>query len=205
MPETSNIKDLIELIASIIAVLGGVFAFIFAIYKIMEYFFKHSTEHKEYNKKFEKLDKKLNKIDDKIELLTNHILGHSVDSKHNIAQSNSPISLTDEGKKIADDVSAKLLYDTHKEFLKSKVNEKKPENAYDIQFNSFYIVNTQFISHLEKTDATGLKTLKDYAYENGYSLHELLIVFGIYLRDDILKDKGFHSNNEDNNQLKKPS
>jgi len=109
----------------------------------------------------------------------------SLKEREPLARRKSPISLTDRGNVLLNQSGGKQFVDENYDDLRKKVDEMNPTTSYDIQEDSKKIVN-----ELEKDDR--INPLKDYLFKDGSSLDDLFFVMGIYLRNKILKDKGWN-------------
>ncbi len=99
----------------------------------------------------------------------------------------SPISLTETGLSIARRVDASKILDLYFEDLDSLVQAQQPKTAYDIQVAAFGIVKERLLPLLDPTTFT---TLKNEAYSNGILLEDILMIFGVLLRNKILMHSG---------------
>ena len=112
-----------------------------------------------------------------------------------LVERKSPISLTDKGIEISEKLEAEAILDANYEELTSILRTKNPNNAYDIQELSMDIAH----EFLEKNiDKENLEKAKKVAYEAGIPLESLYSIFGILLRDRILKERGFSHTDVDN-------
>lgn len=103
-----------------------------------------------------------------------------------MVEAHSPLSLSEEGKKAAENIHAdKILKRIHTK-LESFVEESKPKNAYDIQVAS--LKSTARI--LELLNEEELIAIKDYSFQQGLRLEDLFPIFGVLLRNLILEDRG---------------
>lgn len=102
-------------------------------------------------------------------------------------KSQSPISLTPVGLKISENIGATNIFEKHKEKLLNAVDSKCPKTAYDIQFVSFEVAKNDMINFLDEQD---LLVVKNEAYNRGILVEDVMGVFGVLLRNEILKIKG---------------
>lgn len=94
----------------------------------------------------------------------------------------SPVSLTDVGKKVLEESDLKKWIDEHKDTLMLDCNGKKDTNPYEVQEYIFKYFDT-----LDFGDTFG-NTLKQNAFAKGYSMSMLRRVGAIYFRDICLND-----------------
>ena len=101
----------------------------------------------------------------------------------------SPLHLTEIGKKILNESGIKKLVDKKKEELLNELKKKNFTHPYDIQEWCF----KKFDELSEKPELQEL--FKDYAFKKGYSVSEIFEIGAIYFRDIALKELGFSLNN----------
>lgn len=102
-------------------------------------------------------------------------------------QSRSPLSLTSKGESISAAIRAPMKVDTHWSSIKLLVDQKSPNNPYDIQTVSMDIAKQCF----EKIfSADEQNEIKSYAYKIGVNLLEIYPILGVLIRDRILKERG---------------
>jgi hypothetical protein len=99
----------------------------------------------------------------------------------------SPTSLTETGLNIARHVNASKILDQHFESLDTLVQAQQPKTAYDIQVAAFRIAKEGLLPLLDSTTFTALK---NEAYSNGILLEDILMIFGVLLRNKILMRSG---------------
>lgn len=121
----------------------------------------------------------------RLEQLTELIYNNTL--KTPLVKSFSPIVLTHTGLEASEMIGFKILL--NREFLKlsNLVEEKSPQNAYDIQVASMRVASEHFTSVL---NATELLKAKEYAYAKGLRFEDLSSVLGVLLRNEIFKSKG---------------
>lgn len=101
-----------------------------------------------------------------------------------LAKSHSPVSLTDEGIRLATELNADDMicrnWDRIFDILEKNIQDK---NAYDIQQYCLETVAVEPDMFFEKAD---LEKLKQFAYAKGNSLQYYSPIFGIKIRDKYL-------------------
>ncbi|MDR0291825.1 MAG: hypothetical protein LBI01_03500 [Elusimicrobium sp.] len=97
-----------------------------------------------------------------------------------------PVTLSDKGLEIRDETDAKSIFSKIYPQLKIMLVARGPLTPYDIQAVALDTAKQNFISMLS---AEELGTLKQTAYKNGLTLDSLYIIFGIMLRDAVLKER----------------
>jgi hypothetical protein len=100
-----------------------------------------------------------------------------------LKKSKSPVSLTERGEKVINDSGGKSFVDANYTELKNKVEEKDPKTSYDIQEVSHKIL-------MDLKSDVRINPIKEYAFNEGLELNDVLDIMGIHLRDLILKEKG---------------
>ena len=111
----------------------------------------------------------------------------------------SPISLTETGMNIARRIDPSKILDLYFEDLDSLVQAQQPKTAYDIQVAAFRIVKERL---LPLVDTTTFTALKNEAYSNGILLEDILMIFGVLLRNKILLSSGISIHTLSNSSLK---
>ena len=100
--------------------------------------------------------------------------------KERLATSKSPMSLTDAGKKMLEDSGGKNYIHSHKEVLFDEFSDA--DTAFDIQERAKSVIR-------ERLDHSDFKEIKEYLYKEGKSVDDIVLVMGLYLRDEALKNK----------------
>jgi hypothetical protein len=122
-----------------------------------------------------------------IELKTKVGLIYENTNPRKIAETHSPISLTPLGEKISNKIEATEIFERLVLQLKEKVSLENPKNAYDIQTISMKIAKETMLELLNEKE---LIVIKDEAFSEGVIIEDIMIIFGILLRNCILKEKG---------------
>ena len=107
-----------------------------------------------------------------------------------LTERKSPVSLSDRGEELLNNSEAKQFVNNNLEELSKKVEELRPKTAYDVQENSWKVLQ-------DMSDDDRFNTLKEYLFQEGLKLEDLVTVMGIYLRDNILKNKGWNTEDID--------
>ncbi len=97
----------------------------------------------------------------------------------------SPLRLTEQGQEVAKKLNATDWAEKTAEILKNEVADKE---AYNIQEFCFV-----YASRDENYADNELKSILEYAYSNGVPKENVQSVFGIELRDKLLKMKGLEA------------
>lgn len=99
----------------------------------------------------------------------------------------SPLGLTPRGEAVAKELAVSALLDKHYPQLHRAVDNESPKTAYDIQVASLKAAREQLAGMLEEKD---LNAIKDQAFKTGALLDDMLVIFGIMLRNRILAERG---------------
>jgi hypothetical protein len=99
-----------------------------------------------------------------------------------VTKRKSPLSLTERGSSLLVDSGAERFVDEHFDELMEGVNRLNPKTAYDIQEDA-----KKVIEGLQADDR--INPIKEFLFEDGSTLEELVAVMGIYLRDKILAQR----------------
>ena len=121
-----------------------------------------------------------------IEIRTKVDLIYMNTNPRKLIESKSPLTLTDLGRKVASEINAHQILEKYKRELIQEVEANQPKNAYDIQIFSLNITKEKMPQLLKEDD---LVQIKDEAYKNGVLIEDIMSIFGILLRNDILHSK----------------
>ena len=99
----------------------------------------------------------------------------------------SPLVLSDLGKKIAEEIEVVEWSPEYTVRLREKLKDQK--DPYEIQEVCFEYAQNKLLDNLLEDNPSGLrvKMIRGSAYENGLELKQVLDVVGIVLRDNLLK------------------
>lgn len=101
--------------------------------------------------------------------------------------SHSPVRLTDEGEKVAEELHAKQIVNENWDNIKAQLETVKDRSPYDIQ--QFCIESLSVEPERYFSDKS-LTTIKDYAFSKGQPLQLYLRVIGLIIRDEYLSQLG---------------
>lgn len=138
------------------------------------------------------IDNRLEKIEKELKPLTPAIVeiqGKFKDAGHSIlfplaVTPGSPLKLTEYGEQLVKESGFDKLLEKHRDILVELVKVKAPKTNYDIQELSVQVIR-------EVLEDDILKSLKEYAFENGLPLEVIIPPAGIMLRDEVMKDLKF--------------
>jgi hypothetical protein len=91
----------------------------------------------------------------------------------------SPISLTERGLDLLKNSGGQAWISTNRDSLLAALKAKNPQSPYDVQEFSKQVLK-------EKEADPLMSPLKDYAYQQGLDLNDILLVMGIHLRDEAM-------------------
>ena len=123
-------------------------------------------------------------IKENVDNINNRLINYE---NNKFAKSQSPISLTEDGKKIADELNADAIVDSYWENIEKYLIDKNinpKSNPYDIQQECFNYVSANFYKNLSESE---MKKIKSIAYNNGDNIDNYDIIFGVVIRDKYLK------------------
>jgi hypothetical protein len=152
----------------------------FGVYKIggwKEKFYHHDVKFNE----FSMLSKDVTELKVKVDLIYQNT------HPKRLVESHSPISLTAFGETLAQRIKADTIMNKHESELVKAVEINSPRSAYDIQVQSMHVAKQELINILNESD---LNVIKDEAYNNGLLVEDIFSIFGVLLRNKILKLKG---------------
>ena len=138
---------------------------------------------------FNQHDDRLDKVEDihstVIELKTKVDLIYNNTNPRSLVAAHSPLSITELGKELADQIKADAIFAKYEAELLSSLDAKCPAdtNAYDIQMTAIDIARLKMPALLT---AEELNLLKEAAFNKGILLDDIWPMFGIYLRDKAL-------------------
>ncbi|AEP08919.1 hypothetical protein [Micavibrio aeruginosavorus] len=137
-------------------------------------------EHQGRIDKVEKISDLIVEIKTKVDLIYQN-------NPNALYRAQSPISLTDLGRELATKVNADSIIEKYSSKLVKHVDDKGPKNAYDIQKCAFTVARNELKDLLSDVELTAVK---QEAFNRGLPVEEIYTLFGILLRNKILKDKG---------------
>lgn len=159
------------------AIVAGAFYLVhWVTKKVTEIQSSHSTINESANKMdtyIDTLRKDIAYIKGSLELLQ--------DKGNDLAQAHSPISLTDKGKELADNIHADAMIESNWENIRSQIDKSVTDkNAYDIQQ---YCIETMAVDPDALLSKDDVLLLKQYAYRTGRSVQSISIVPALKIRD----------------------
>jgi hypothetical protein len=145
-------------------------------------------------------DKRVDKIEsihDKVIILETKIqlIYDNTNPRKTVAAS-SPIGLTPLGKEIAESIEAEKIFEKHKDKLLEKLNQGLQDdcNPYDIQAGAMDLAKKYLPKIITKMD---INKIKQEAFRYGIIDEDVFAIFGVYLRDCLLEQRGISINDVD--------
>jgi hypothetical protein len=172
-------KLLDQLNSSVFILLAIVVAMGWVLYKVGTWAEKFVHQEQRIGG-LEKLSHEVIKIGTKVDLI------YAYTNPNATVRSHSPISLTDSGMQIAAKISAETILSKCLAQLKREVENTRPKNAYDIQVASMAVAREKMLSCLDDKE---INIIKDEAYTRGLLVEDIFSIFGVLLRNAILKEK----------------
>jgi uncharacterized protein YihD (DUF1040 family) len=136
-----------------------------------------------YREKVDSLERSRDKLESKLDSCKSEIDGLKefkvsaqkfIDSK--IYQSNSPLSLTEYGRKLVKESGFEKIFEEHKDELVQMLNKLSPQTAYDVQE-----VSRSFMDGLDNYEP--FAPIKEYAFKTGSDFKQILRAGAIMMRD----------------------
>lgn len=145
-----------------------------------------------YKFKVDRLIDDVSDMENEVKLIRDKIIACEaiVAERAPLKKSKSPVSLTDRGEKVLAESGGRLYVETNYSELKEKIESQAPTNPYDVQEVAHKVA-------MDLNVDARIETIKNYAFKEGLELGDILDVMGIYLRDKILSDKGWKSEDID--------
>lgn len=163
----------------VVSILGTLCVYAFTFGKRSNQIDNLLADTKELKNKIQQISDDLIRLQEQVKYSYNQRRPNS------FAKAHSPISLTEEGLKVSEKIKATAILNNHKEELYKLINPQL-NNAYDIQMDAFKVIDSNLFKILNEQE---LLSLKNEAFSLGKPLEDLLVIFQILFRDDILKTK----------------
>lgn len=173
---------LIDQLNSSVFVLLGILALAFwGVYRVAR-LIEQFTHHKTKIDKFDDLSAGVIELKVKVDLIYQNT------NPNRLVAAQSPISITPVGKEISTKINAEQILEKYVGKLCDMVEQTCPKNAYDVQAASMTTVKNNMMNLL---NAEEINAIKQVAYSKGLLAEDIMAIFGVLLRDIILKKKGF--------------
>lgn len=157
-----------------------------------------TNKFKTHDEKVEKLE---NMADQVISLTTKVDLIYQFTNPHSPIKSHSPLSFTSVGEAILKNIDANGIFEKYKSVLVLEVEKMVSDgNAYDIQQAALSVARSKMLGMLNEQE---LIKVKDEAFQQGLLIEDIMGVFGLILRNQILNPKGIPLAEVDKHDLAK--
>jgi len=142
------------------------------------------------------MGERIARIETKLDLIYTNTLSPS----KNPVASMSPLSLTPIGIEIKDKLNAEAVLEKYISDIQKDIEDKGMDNAYDIQIAAMEIAKSKLLPMLNDQERAAVK---QEAYSRGLLAEDIMSIYGVLLRDRILKSKGIPVSDVDAHQPKK--
>lgn len=177
--DTIFTKLLDQLNSSVFVLLGILAAAFWGVYRIAR-LIEQFTHHKLKIDKIDDLSADMIKLTVKVDLIYQNT------NPNKLIAAQSPISITPVGVEISAKIDAGKILPKYVDQLTSMVEEACPKNAYDVQTASMMVAKNKMMSLL---NAEEINIIKQVAYAKGLLAEDIMGIFGVMLRDIVLKKK----------------
>lgn len=135
----------------------------------------------------ERLDTRIESVHARIDNVNQslQILAAGGSGRSNLTQSHSPISLSEKGRKIAEELRLSDMVDSNWGSISSIITDEK--NPYDIQMQ---FISRLILEHTKFFDPVSLDKIKTDAFMQGIPLIEYMRMAGIIARDRYFQEHG---------------
>ncbi|MDR0681788.1 MAG: hypothetical protein LBG15_08080 [Dysgonamonadaceae bacterium] len=192
--------DLLKDVQSPAGSFGFVFSFLalagWLIYYITKKVTQINSDHSVLTDNISKTNAYIDEIRRDLSYLKGNI--DIITMKNNpLRKKKSPISLTDKGLAISQQIRAKEIIDRNWERIYENLEKNIcDKNAYDIQG---YCLTTPSVNPEKFFGDDDIRNIKEFAFSQGNPLHIYMQMMGIIIRDRYLKMKGIDVNEIDRN------
>lgn len=163
---------------TIISVISIVVSVITAIFSAALIFGKYKEKVDQLEKKFDKIENKAEGLRSDVDRMISTINGlqKSIDKITDVAQSHSPISLTEKGEKLVEDSGFNKIFKEYKDDLVKRLHRLKPRSQYDVQEKARMMMS-------DMIDDERFRSIEGWAYDNGEDFAQIMRAGSIKLRD----------------------
>lgn len=175
---------------SLAVVLGVIIIICYAIYYITKHITTIKSDHSSLSKDVSKIDSSIDEIRKDMAYLKGSldILKDSEAVTHPLLKSHSPISLTELGKKVANELDAENMIANNWDIILPILNKDlSGKTPYDVQQYCMEEISVNPDKFFKQED---LNRIKKYAFEHGRPVELYTRMIGILVRDVYLASKG---------------
>ena len=189
MPRSLANQDTMEAIfAKIIAELNSsVFVLLVVLGVVIWMTYKAGSLIEKFKLHEQKLDEARGIHNEMISIRTKVDLIYQNTNPNPLYRTQSPLALTPKGHAVSADLKAKEIISRVYDKLHKAIDEESPDTAYDIQVAALKVAKEGLPKLITGKE---LISIKEHAFQNGALLEDMLIIFGIMLRDRVLQERG---------------
>lgn len=148
-------------------------------------FYANNNDMQSLKKEIHEINGSLKYLTEKINDISNRI---KIVEDDRFAKSNSPISLTIEGQKVADELNVKEMLANHWTDIERILDEKcVGSNPYDVQQLCFAFASDELYKMFTDEEMAKIKII---AYNKGANIDNFEIIFGVEIRDEYMRRRG---------------
>ncbi|WP_036791699.1 hypothetical protein [Porphyromonas canoris] len=157
-----------------------------AVYKVTQVVTKIRSDHNNLTKIADKGEKNIEEIRRDLSYIKGSLDILMKNGANNFLQSQSPISVTEEGKRVASELKAEEIISRNWDIICHKISELESPSPYDIQQ---YCLERIAVDPYVFFDIEDIKRVKDFAFSQGKPLQLYLRLLGILVRDKYFEEK----------------
>lgn len=185
-----------DLVREILISPAGSFGFVFAllaavfygVHYVTKFFTMMKTEHSHFKENVDGIRGNVDEIRKDLAYMKGSIDIIRKSNPDGLTQRNSPISLTDKGKEIAENQGLINIVANNWDKIYSQISvDLTSMNPYDIQEYCIETASVDLNKFLKTEDIEKIKTL---AFSNGYPLMSYTNIIGVIIRDKYFEIKG---------------
>lgn len=170
--------------SSVFVLLGILFSSFVVVYKMAIFLGKWQERLFSQDKRLDKVESIYEKV---VMLETKTQLIYENTNRNRAYMTASPIKLTDIGIDIVKKIEGDKMFMRYSSRLKENLEEKNPVHPYDIQMVSINVAKGVMPKIANEAD---INAVKQQAFEYGILDEDIWGIFGIFLRDKILEERG---------------
>jgi len=182
MPPATNsinwteVGIIVGIIGALLSVLAFIVSKIFNLGKISNRLQTVESDTKDIKKDIKELGRDLTKRMDEI---------MSLSARKGLAESQSPMQLSDKGKKVLKNSGIDTVVSDKFDSIVEQVKKLKPANSYQAEHAVLTVVSNLV------NDPTLKDAIEEGAFNSGYAIGSVLFAGGLYIRDRVLEKLDF--------------
>ena len=130
--------------------------------------------------------KEFPKIRRALDLISQLLLSHEWIDEHVYVSSQSPLSLTENGRKMLKESGFEEFFEANKQEFFSGILLQKPKSAAEVEMAA-----KNLMLYLDIKETPKRELVENYAYNHGQQVAKLLFAYSIEIRDRYLKEYPF--------------